>query len=87
MKHLRAIWQAGKLAIFTAAGWLATEGAVWAQQPKQGGDAEGGSYVASYSLVILAVALGVFLVCRPAGRRDRAKPEVYDEIKTSLKEE
>ena len=53
---------------------------------EKGGDAEGGSYVSSYSLVILAVALGLFLVS--ARRPSRPGPaRSYDEIKTSLKEE
>ena len=87
MKCLREIWRGGKLALCTMAGWLIVQGAVWAQpqQPKKA-EPEGGSYVASYALVILAIALGMLFVCRPANRRDRAKPEVYDEIKITAKD-
>ena len=86
MKCLQAIWQGGKLALFTVAGWLVAQGTVLAQMPPKKAEAEGGSYVASYAIVILAIALGMLFVCRPAGRRDRARPEQYDEAKTAVKE-
>jgi hypothetical protein len=85
MKCLQQIWWGGKLALFTVGGWLVAQGTVLAQQPKKA-EAEGGAYVGSYAIVILAIAVGIFSVCRPAGRRDRARPEVYEEIKTSVKE-
>ena len=86
MKCLQAIWRGGKLASFTVAGWLVAQGTVLAEVPPKKAEAEGGSYVASYAVVILAIALGMLFVCRTAGRRDRAKSEVYDEIKIKPKD-
>jgi hypothetical protein len=81
MKCLRAIWQGGKVVLFTVAGWLVAQGTALAQIPPKKAEPEGGLYVAAYAIVILAIALGMLFVCRTAARRDRAKPEVYDEIK------
>jgi hypothetical protein len=38
-----------------------------------------------YGLVLLVIALGLMTVLRPSRRRDRAKPEAYDEIKIKAK--
>jgi|WetSurMetagenome_2_1015567.scaffolds.fasta_scaffold1105986_1 hypothetical protein len=87
MKCLRLAWWGGKLALFAVGSWLAAHGTALAQQPpEKPAEAPGGSYVASYAIVILAIALGLLVVCRPSRRRDRAKPEVYDEIKMGAKE-
>jgi hypothetical protein len=49
--------------------WLLAAPAVWAQAPKNGppGPAEKG-YVLCYLVVVLAVALGLMLVCRSTNR-------------------
>jgi SNF family Na+-dependent transporter len=62
--------------------WLATAGLAWAQPPgaKPPGGAEekgGTTYLLPYAVVILAIALGVFILLNSSRRRDRAKPEVY----------
>jgi hypothetical protein len=45
-------------------------------------DSSGNSaWVWAYILVILGVALGMLVVCKSSGRRDRAKPEAYGEGK------
>jgi H+/Cl- antiporter ClcA len=41
------------------------------------------AWVWAYILVILGVALGMLVVCKSSGRRDRAKPEAYGEGKGS----
>jgi hypothetical protein len=69
----------------TLSGWLAAQGAALAQEAAKQPENAGGSYVFSYALVILGVGLGLLLVCRPSHRRDRAKPEVYDESKALIK--
>jgi hypothetical protein len=71
-----------------AAGWLAVYGTALAQGPQQKkAESEGGgSYVAYYAIVILAIALGLLFVCRPGQRRDRARPEQYDEGKINPKD-
>ena len=40
-----------------------------------------------YGLVILGIGLGMLLVCRSSNRRDRARPEQYEETRTKLTEE
>lgn len=86
MRCLQFVWQGGKLAFFTMAGWLAVHGTVLAEPPQKKAESEGGSYVLPYALVILGVGLGLLFVCRSSRRRDRARPEVYDESKAIVKE-
>lgn len=81
MRSLRLAWQGGKLAVCTVMCWLAVYGAALAQPPEKKVDPNGGSYVVSYSLVLVGVGLGMLVVFRASHRRDRAKPEVYDEQK------
>ena len=47
-------------------------------------EASGPSWVLPYAFVILCVGLGMFVVCRSARRKERARPEDYE--KTSLLE-
>jgi hypothetical protein len=78
--RVMSLW--GRRALFTAAGWLMFCQTVLAQPiPQKKAEPEGGSYVSSYAIVILIVALAIAFVCRPCRRRDRARPESYDEIK------
>ncbi len=86
MRCLQLVWQGGKLAIFTMTGWLAVHGTALAEQAAKKKDGEGGSYVASYALVLLGVGLGLLFVCRASRRRDRARPEQYDESKVTQTE-
>lgn len=51
--------------IFTAQVWAQKKGEA-TEEPKE-------TYVLSYALLILCAALGLFPVCRPAGRDKRAK--------------
>jgi hypothetical protein len=44
-------------------------------------------WVLPYIFLILCVALGMLVVCKSSGRRDRAKPEAYHEGKGQQTEE
>lgn len=81
MTCMRRVWRGGKLAFFVLSGWLAMHGAALAQAANEKKDSGSGSYVASYAIVLLGVGLGLLLVCRATHRRDRARPENYDESK------
>jgi hypothetical protein len=50
---------------------------------KLGQKKESGEFVTSYALVLAAVGLGLLLVCRTSNRRDRARPEQYQESKVT----
>jgi hypothetical protein len=86
MNRMQNIWRRGRLFFLGFLGWLAVQGTVFANPPQLKEEPRGGSYVMAYGLVILAIALGLMAVLRPSRRRDRAKPEVYDEIKIKAKE-
>jgi hypothetical protein len=47
---------------------------------------DSGEYVTSYALVLAGVGLGLLLVCRTSNRRDRARPEQYEESKVTATE-
>jgi hypothetical protein len=92
MNFRRRFSQAAKAALLAMVTWLAVGGFALAQQaapapgapgrPGMGPNAQkndGGEYVTSYALVLAAVGLGVLLVCRTSNRRDRARPEQYEE--------
>jgi hypothetical protein len=89
MRCLRSLWRGGKAVAFSLACWMVLVGAAWAKDlPKQPEKDTGDSvYVWCYMIVILGVALGMLFVCRPSNRRDRARPEHYDETKIKLQEE
>ena len=75
--RLRATWLVLALTV-----WLVQSHLLWAQegQEQAASKASGGAaYVAPYALVILCVALGVFVVCNPTRRRERAKVEDYQQ--------
>ena len=82
MRCLRLVWRRGMLALFTITGWLAVTGIALAQpgQPQKP-EPSSGSYVFPYALLLLGVGLGLMCVCRSSRRRDRARPEQYDEAK------
>jgi hypothetical protein len=80
MMCVKSIWRTGSLLFAALVGWLAIHGTALAQKgvgeppPTPGGSS---SYVLPYTIVILFVGLGMFFVCRPVHRRDRARPEEY----------
>jgi heme/copper-type cytochrome/quinol oxidase subunit 2 len=79
------------MAFFTLLGWLAVHAAALAEvpaaKPKEGESVGSMTYVMAYGLVIFGVVLGMLFVCRSSNRRDRAKPEVFGESKSLLKED
>ena len=83
MMCVKSIWRTGKLVFFALVGWLAIHGAALAQKGMDQTAAKPGdssSYVLPYAIVLLFVGLGMFFVCRPVHRRDRARPEEYTSI-------
>lgn len=62
-------------ALMTLAVWAQTA-VTYAQPPaKQEAAAGGKSYVVSYMVVVLAIALGLLVVCRSGGRSNEPKLE------------
>ena len=52
-----------------------------AEAAESGGKSSGGvAWVLPYAFVILCIGLGVFVVCRSARRKERAKPEQYEKV-------
>jgi hypothetical protein len=86
MKLLQRVWHGVKTAGFASACWLTVCGVAVAEEQKKE-EGSGGDYVLMYFLVILGVALGMLLICRPSRRRDRARPEQFAESKVSKVEE
>lgn len=86
MKHLQSFLRAARRVLPALIYGLAVQGTAFARppQPKQPASNPGGSYVFSYAIVLLAVAVGLMLAFRPSHRRDRARPEQYDSAKTGL---
>lgn len=87
MRRVQSIWRVITLALAGLVVWLALQGAVSAQvtavkgdgkpKPTTGGGQQG-SWALPYLLVAIGVGGGVFFVCRPSHRRDRARPEEYE---------
>jgi len=81
MNRFRSVWRTVKCLILSAVAWLAIHGTALAaaEEKESGGGAP--KWVVSYALIILCVGLGLAVLLHPSKRRDRAKPEVYDEGK------
>ncbi len=97
MNRLTALWRRLRTVAVAVGLWAACCGVAWAQATSSGSgdksstDASGGGaspWVGPYFIVILGVALGLFILCNPSRRRDRAKPEQYqDKLAQQLKTE
>jgi hypothetical protein len=92
MSRLRLLSRQARICLLAASGWLALHAAALGQAAGQLGAKKessattgAGAYVMAYLLLVLAIALGMLVVCRSSNRRDRARPEVY--IESSLMEE
>ena len=82
MGCLRGIRRIGKIAFSALAVWLTIHSFALAQQmqrPTKAVEQSSSAYVLCYFLVIAGVALGVLSACMSSGRRDRAKPEQFEE--------
>ena len=80
MRSIARVWNTLRLALLGTTGWLSLQGIALAQQPQPQKLPEasgGGPYVVAYGLVIMCIALGIMIVCRPGHRRDRAKVEQF----------
>ncbi len=86
MRGLRSIWRAVEFAFLGLAAWVAGEAIVFGKDAEESSTTGAGAWVWAYMLVILIISLGLIVVCKSSGRRDRAKPEVYAEAKTPPKE-
>ena len=78
-----------RIAFFAIAIWTGCVAMVLAQQRPPGGASStesSSAWVMAYMMVVLVVALGLIVVCKSSGRRDRAKPETYGEPKPLPKE-
>jgi len=62
--------------------WISIQGlALAAEASDSGGESSGGvAWVLPYAFVILCIGLGMFIVCRGARRKERARPEQYEKI-------
>jgi hypothetical protein len=81
VNRLRSVWRTAKRLALSGLGWVTIHGTALAAAEEKENGGGGGSWVLSYALVILCVALGLAVILHPSKRRDRAKPEVYDEGK------
>jgi hypothetical protein len=84
----RTLWTCLQTCLFWAClSSLATD--AWARGEGAPEKSTGGAsiWVWAYILVILGIALGMLVVCKSSGRRDRAKPEAYGEGKSTQEEE
>jgi len=81
VKHVRALFGYIALGLLALSGWmiLLMKPAAQSGAPAGVQDPSGGSYVLSYFLVLVGVGVGMLAVCRPSGRRDRAKNAQYGE--------
>jgi SNF family Na+-dependent transporter len=87
MRRLRPVWHVIQLVLLSMAGWMAGEAMALAKDASTPSGGEGGgAWVWGYMVVILVLSLGMIVVCKSSGRRERAKPEVYAEAKPLPKE-
>ena len=88
MWNLRSICRSVLFSVLTLAVWMVGEAMVLAKDTPGSTSATegGGAWVVAYMIVLLVVSLGLIVVCKSSGRRDRAKPEVYAEAKALPKE-
>ena len=88
MRNLQSIRRAVRFALGAVAVWMGCIAMALAKDTPGGPSATESSsaWVMAYMLVILVIALGMIVVCKSSGRRDRAKPETYGEPKPLPKE-
>ncbi len=76
MRPLAAAVRRLGLLIVAVAAWLGSAAVVWAadeaEKPSKGGT---GQWLMCYAVVFLFLVLGLMLLLRPSGRRDRPKME------------
>jgi hypothetical protein len=86
MKRNESIWRKFKVVAMAVAFWLAMYGHVFAaKKAKVVEKTEGSSqsWVFPYFVVMMAVGLGMLVVCRSSRRAERAKPKQYESLNTT----
>ncbi len=87
MRNLQSIRRTVRSACLAVAVWLGCQAMVLAQAAHGPSATDtSSSWVMAYMMVLLVVTLGLIVVVKSSGRRDRAKPEVYAEQKPLPKE-
>jgi hypothetical protein len=81
MNSLHSILRTGKIVVLAIAGWLLSSSILFAKDATPSESSGQGSWVISYSLLLLGLVLGMLPVCRSSTRRDRVRPESYAEGK------
>jgi hypothetical protein len=81
MHRFYLIWQKASSLAFFLAFWLSLHAGALAAPtkvvPTSGGNENSQSWVTSYILVLVAVGLGMLVVCRTSRRSDCVKPTEY----------
>ena len=83
MNQLNLIWHKVKIVALFLAFWLALQAEILAAPAKKaaaGGGEDAQPWVLPYALVIMAIGLGMLVVCRSSRRSDRAKPKEYQSL-------
>ena len=80
MNRLQSLWQMLKYLALSAFCCLALYGTVLAQKAGEAKKESQGAWTLPYFLAIMGVVLGMLILCRPSRRRERAKPEDYEDV-------
>ena len=84
MIRMRRIYLVAKMMAFSAIFWAGLAATALAKKKVTPVKEESGSFLMSYALVVLVVCLGMLVVCKSSQRRERDKPELYDDKKKLL---
>ncbi|MBN2577902.1 MAG: hypothetical protein JXB10_02845 [Pirellulales bacterium] len=89
MKRLwKIVWTGCQRIVLVWGCWAMSASAVWARgEAEKSARSNTQGWILPYILVVLGIALGMLVVCKSSGRRDRAKPEGYGEGKSGSAEE
>ena len=73
MNRLQSLWQMLKYFALSAFCWLALYETVLAKAMEEIKEDPNGGWTLPYGLIMMGIVLGMLVLCRPSGRRDRAK--------------
>ena len=83
MNRLKLIFQKVKNTALFLVFWCAIQAEIFAAPAKKAaaeGQSSSQSWVAPYALVLMAIGLGMLVVCRTSNRAERAKPKEYQSL-------